>query len=183
MKRAILAPLMFLMLTIGSAPAGAHEFIASSTGKTTVKLLTTTKFVSEAGTVECSGASLLEGEVKTTKSTLLKSTIKFEGCKAFGLAATVSPTKALSTAEGGVSLLSTVTVKAVGCEVKFPSAKNQNLFTIKYKNTSKAIEKVAAIAGITSTGTGAACTHAEESRGTLEGDAIVGLIGGTLEWK
>ncbi len=184
MKRTIATPLLFLFLIAGGASASAHEFVASTTGKTTIKVLRSTVFTSAAGTSECAGASLLAGEVTTTKSATITSTIKFENCKAFGLLATVSPVNVRSTAEGGVSLLKTVTVKVTACQVTFPSAKNQNLFTIKYKNTNKQIEKVAELKHVDSSGTGAACTYAEESNGTLSGDALVGLIGGgTLEWK
>jgi len=183
MKRTTLFSLLLLTLTMSTTSASAHEFIASTTGKTTVKVLTTSVFTNAAGKAECTGASLLAGEVKTLKATLLTSTIQFTGCKAFGLAATVSPVNVLSTAEGSVSLLKTATVKTTGCLVTFPTTGNQNLNTIKYKNTNKQIEKVANVTAITSEGTGTVCTYAKESKGTFTGDALVGLISGTLEWK
>jgi len=183
MKRTTLFSLLLLTLTMSTTSASAHEFIASTTGKTTLKMLTHTVFRTAIGTTECTGASLLSGQVTTTKSTTIVDTTLFEGCKAFGLNATVSPAKIRSSAEGTASMLNTVAVKAIGCELKIPSAKNQNLHTIKYKNTNKEIEKRAEVAGITSSGTGAACTYAEESNDTLEGDALVGLVSGTLEWK
>jgi len=184
MKRTIVTPLLFLSLMTCCAPAGAHEFIASTTGKTTIKLLTTSVVTVNGGkTIECTGASLIGGAVKTTKSLSITSTTQFEKCKAFGLAATVSLVKATSTADGSVSLLQTVTVTATGCTATFPSAKNQGLSTITYRNTNKEIEKLASIKNITSSGTGASCTYAEESSGTFKGDALVGLVSGTLEWK
>ena len=183
MKRTTLTCLLFLTLTMSTVPAGAHEFLASTTGKTTIKILATSIFTTAAGKAECTGATLLEGEVKSLKATTLTSTVQFTGCKAFGLAATVSPAKFKTTAEGNVSLLKTATVKAPACLVTIPSVKNQNLGTIKYKNTNKGIEKVASGTAITSEGTGTACSYAQESKGTFQGDALVNLIGGTLDWK
>lgn len=183
MKRATLTYLLFLTLTMSAVPAAAHEFLASSTGKLTVKVLTTSVFTTAAGRIECTAASLGEGEVKTLKSLFLLSTVQFTGCKAFGLAAKISSIKVRSTAEGSVSLLRTATVTATGCTVTIASAKNQNLHTVKYSNVSKGIEKVATVSGITSVGTGATCEYAEESKGTFQGDALVNLIGGTLDWK
>ena len=185
--RTRLVPLALLALMasgLGVASANAHEFLASSTGKLSVKVLGTSVVATAAGNVECSGASLREGEVKTTKAASLLSTIEFEKCKGFGLAATVSLVKVRSTAEGSVSLLETVTVIGGGgtCVAQFPSAKNQNLGTVKFKNTNKGIEKLANISHITSTGAGS-CAYIEESSGTFVGDALVNLIGGTLDWK
>jgi hypothetical protein len=183
MKRAIVASLVFLAFTIPAASASAHLFLASTTGKLTVKLLTNPTFTSIAGTVQCLGARFVSGEVKTLKALALTSTIEFEKCTAFGLAAKLSLVNVKSTAEGSVSLLKTVTATATGCTVTFPSSKNQNLWTIKFKNTNKQIEKTASVSHITSSGTGATCTYAEESSGVFTGNALVGLLGGTIDWQ
>ncbi|HEX5852326.1 MAG TPA: hypothetical protein VFY36_04480 [Solirubrobacteraceae bacterium] len=183
MKRAIFTCLLFLTLAMSTASAGAHEFLASSTGKLTSKLLTTVVLKNIAGNMECKGASLAEGAVATTKSTFLVSTVQFEKCTAFGLLMTMSPARIRSTADGSVSLLKTVTTKAISCQVTIPSNKNQNLNTVKYRNTNKQIEKLATVSKITSVGIGAACAYAEESTGVLTGNALVGLIGGAIDWQ
>lgn len=184
MKKATIASLVFLTLVLHVASADAHIFLASSTGKLTVKLLSHPTYTTASGTVECQAASLVEGEVKTTKSLTLTSTIQFEKCIAFGLNSTVTPAKVRSTAEGSVSLLKsvTVTLAGAGCTVTFPSTKNQNLNTIKYKNTNKQIEKLARISRVNSQGSGGLC-GGEETNGRFEGDALVGLIGGTIDWQ
>ncbi len=183
MKKATITALVFLIFTIHVASAGAHLFLASTTGKLTVKLLTSPTFTSAAGTVECKGARFVDGEVKTLKALVLTSTIEFEKCTAFGLAAKVGLVNVKSTAEGSVSLLKTVTATATGCTVTYPSSKNQNLWTVKFKNTNKQIEKVASVTKITSSGTGAVCTYAEESNGIFTGSALVGLLGGSIDWQ
>jgi hypothetical protein len=183
MKRAMVATLVFLVLTMHVASAGAHLFLASTTGKLTAKLLTNPTFKNATGTVACERASFVSGEVKTLKALLLTSTIEFEKCTAFGLAAKVSLVNVLSSAEGSVSLLKTVTATASGCIVTYPSSKNQSLWTVKFKNTNKQIEKVASISHITSSGAGAVCSYAEESSGVFTGNALVGLIGGTIDWQ
>ena len=88
MKQATVASLVFLALLISTTPAGAHIFLSSSTGKLTVKLLSALTYNNAAGRTECAGASLIEGEVRTTKSLFLTSTIKFEKCTAFGFVST-----------------------------------------------------------------------------------------------
>lgn len=183
MKKAMVASLVFLVFTMHAASAGAHLFLASTTGKLTVKLLSSPTFTSVAGTVQCLGARFTDGEVKTLKALFLTSTIEFEKCTAFGLAAKLDLVKVRSTAEGSVSLLKTVTATALACTVTFPSSKNQNLWTVKFKNTNKQIEKTASVSKVTSFGLGAACTYAEESNGKFTGNALVGLLGGTIDWQ
>ena len=183
MKKAMVASLVFLVFTMHVASAGAHLFLASTTGKLTVKLLTNPTFTNPTGTVQCLAARFTDGEVKTLKALFLTSTIEFEKCTAFGLAAKVDLVKVKSTAEGSVSLLKTITATAIGCTVTYPSSKNQNLWTVKFKNTNKQIEKVATVSKITSFGTGGTCNYAEESNGKFTGNALVGLLGGTIDWQ
>ncbi|HEX5852330.1 MAG TPA: hypothetical protein VFY36_04500 [Solirubrobacteraceae bacterium] len=183
MKRAIVTSLVLLALSTNLAAAGAHEFLASSTGKITLKLLTNAVFHNAAGNMDCTGASIVNGAVTTTKSVTLVSTFQFEKCKAFGLNMAISPVNVRSTADGSVSLLKPVTAKALECLIVIPTTKNQNLKTIKYNNTNKQIEKVAGVTLIESQGFGAACSYERETRGVFTGDALVGLIGGTLDWQ
>ena len=185
MRQATVASLVFLALLINTAPAGAHVFLASSTGKITVKLLSALAYNNGSGTVECNGARLVEGEVRTTKSLFLTSTIEFESCKAFGFVTNdVDLVRVRSTAEGSISLLRSVTITPLGagCSITFPSSKNQNLGTVKYKNTNKKIEKIAQISHLTNESTGGLCGSGT-SGGAFTGNALVGLIGGTIDWQ
>ncbi len=183
MKRAIVTSLILFTVLMSPTSAGAHEFLASSTGKTTIKLLTTSVFRNVAGTMECTAASLLAGAVTTIKSTTLTATFQFEKCKAFGLTMTISPVNVRSTADGGISLLKTVTAKTLQCLITIPLFGNQNLNTVKYRNTNKQIEKVATVSHVTSSGTGTACEYATDGSGIVTGSALVGLIGGTIDWQ
>jgi len=170
------------------APAAASEasqLLASKTGKLTAKIVTTTRFKTAAGTIECAGLSLRSGAVGALSLTSVKLGIQYEKCKAFGLAATIDETEVL------VSFFfpfiwhyeRTVTVlTAVGCTVTMPSAKNQSLQTVKFANTGKEVEVQPNLTQLTSVGVGAACAYAEESKGTYSGNFLLGLPGGTLSW-
>jgi hypothetical protein len=173
---------VFAMSVVASA--SAHEFEASAPGNLTSKVLQTQTFHTAAGNVECSALHLTGGSVTQLKTGKQEATVQYTGCKAFGLAATISPALYLFDAEGSVKVLKTITITAVGCTVTVPSAKNTSLTTIVYKNASGGqITLEPSVKNITSSGTGSACTYAEESLGTYTGTSDVGLVGGTLTWK
>jgi hypothetical protein len=160
------------------------EFDATAMGSLTLKAMGTTIFTNVAGSIECTSRKANAGEAPLASLELLI-TIEYAGCKAFGIAATISPASYEFDARGAVSLLSTVTLKAVACLVTFPSAKNRKLGTVKYRQAGKEIELLPSISKITSFGEGAACTYAEESSGTLTGNSLLGLANGSgsLLWK
>jgi hypothetical protein len=161
-----------------------HGFGSSTTGKLTSKALATQVFKTSAGNVECTALHLTSGTVETTKAMHQIVTVQYTGCTAFGSSATVSPAKYLFSADNRVNLLATITIKATACLATVPSAKNQNLETIKYSNTNKEIIIEPNVGGITSSGEGTACNYAEESKGTYTGNSLVALeSGGTLEWE
>ncbi len=173
-----------LLTTANEVRPSSAKFSASSTGKLTAKALSTQVLKTIAGNVECTGLTATEGSMVSLKTTELTITVQYEKCKALGLAATVSPAKYLLTSGGFASLLKTVTVKAFECTITVPSTKNRSLKTVRYDNVSKQILVLAAITGITSTGSGIElCSYPEESQGSLEGRTDIGLAnGGTMEW-
>ena len=183
MRIAGLALLAVCVTSITAATAGAHEFKSTEMGTLTSKVLQTQKFHTAAGNVECTALHLTSGTAALLSETQT-ATVAYTGCKAFGLAANVSPAQYEFNANGTVKLLGTVTITATECTVTVPSAKNTSLSTIVYKNSGKSIVLEPTVKNITSSGVGKACTYAEESAGTYSGNSIVGLTGaGTLEWK
>jgi hypothetical protein len=171
------------MSVTATAGASAHDFKASAAGKLTSKALATQKFKTAAGLVECTALHLTSGTAALLSETQT-ATVQYTGCKAFGLAATVSPAQYEFNANGSVKLLATITITATECTVTVPSAKNTKLSTIKYTNSNKQIVLEPSVNNITSSGAGAGCKYAEESLGTYTGNSVVGLeSGGTLTWQ
>jgi hypothetical protein len=172
--------------SIVTADASAHEFLATTTGKTTAKIMTNQFVVAGPGGVECHGLHVVEGTVTTTKAQSVEVTIQNTNCTGFGFEAFVSPAHLRFNANNGlVTLLSnvTVSVKIAPCTVTFPSSKNKSLAANLYFNVGKSVELVATVKGITSFGVGAACEYAEESKGFYSGKSLIALEnGGTLKW-
>jgi hypothetical protein len=163
-----------------AASAGASSFLSTvASGALTGKLVSLQKFNTKAGQVECS-ALTVSGSVITTKATIQAATVNYTGCKAFGLAATITPASYEFNANGGVTVVKTITIKATGCTVIVPGG--QKLGTVKYANSGSEIELTPNVTGITSEGVGAACTYASESKGTYEGKSKTAVVGGTLKW-
>jgi hypothetical protein len=67
------------------------------------------------------------------------------------------------------------------CTINFP-AQTVSKLTYANKPVGK-IEISAAVTKIKSSGSGLACTYAEESNGTMEGNSLLELTGGTAEVK
>jgi hypothetical protein len=180
----IMAALVLALSAAPAAAATAHEFNATAMGKLTLKATGIARFKNIAGLVECKQQKLASGDAVLASKTL-QLTIEYSGCTAFGLAATISPGRYELNAEGSSSLLNTVTAKALACVVTFPSAKNKGLGTVKYVQTGKEIELVQGLSGITSSGVGAACSFAEESKGLFTDVSLLGFASGagSVEWK
>ena len=125
-------------------------------------------FSTAAGTIECKhfGGHGLAEALETLQSL---TAVSVTGCTAFGLAAKITTGKFLFNAHGLISLENTITITTTGCTVTIPSSKNQNLEKVLYLNIGNDILIHSDVNGITSSGTGAACTYAEESKGTYRG--------------
>ncbi len=168
------------MSAVAVASASAHLFDSTKAGEAIKsEALATQVFTTAAGKVECT-------KLKTEKGTTVQDsktqeiTIKYEGCKAFGLTAKVSPanfkfhTSAGEGSEdtgGTVDVLKEVTITALGCTVKVPA--QNGLGTVTYKTVEeggvKHVELIPNVSGITSSGEGTACTYEKESKGTYKG--------------
>jgi hypothetical protein len=165
-----------------AASAGASTFLLlnATTAKILGKALATQKFLTKAGTIECTGLTAT-GEVKAKHALDQISIVTYSGCKAFGLTATVSPAEYDFSADNMVTILKTITVKAVGCLVTVPGG--QLLSSVTYNNKPAGeIEIVPNVTGITSSGAGAACEYASESNGTYTGASLVATDPGQIEW-
>jgi hypothetical protein len=172
---------------LATSSASASVFLAHPPGGVFPVLLLALQtgnqtFTVSSGTVTCTG---LKGHgIATTLSTLTQDlTIAYTGCTAFGLAAKVSPVSYRFRADNGlVTLLNTVSITAVACTVTVPSTKNQSLQTVKYLNVGREIILHSEVKGITSSGTGAACTFAEESAGKYTGSSLLIGDGAAVRW-
>ncbi len=163
-----------------AANAGASVFLSTVSGKLLSGALATQKFATKAGVVECTGLTAA-GEVTALTAEHLKATVSYTGCKAFGLAATVSPAEYEFNASGTVTVLKGITIKATGCLVTVPGG--QTVGTVKYLNKPTGeIEVDSNVTGITSSGTGAACEYETEHNGTYSGISLVAVEGGELTW-
>jgi hypothetical protein len=182
----IFAPTLVAVVALGlagAASASAHEFIASKTGTTKATNTNTQVFTTPTGRVECTKLTAT-GKVAALKSKTEASTVKYSGCTAFGLAATITTAKYLFSAEGSVKVTNTITINvpAGSCSVKVGPTGNSALKTIKYVNKSGKIEVQAGVSGITFTTTGGLCGSGGKTA-TYKGNALNALTGGTLEWK
>jgi len=178
---------VFAVSAISVSSASAQLFLAHPNPGNTFPLLILAlaqgvqRFTTSAGTIECKHLTG-HGIAEVLRSLHQLVTVSYSGCTAFGLAATVNTIKYLFSAHGLVSLENTATITAIGCVVTVPSAKNQNLHSILYLNTGNDILIHSDVNGITSFGTGATCTYAEESAGFYRGLALVFAHGGSVHW-
>jgi hypothetical protein len=163
-----------------TASASAHMYDATLSGAIKGTAKAPQVFTTAAGKVECSTLSVTSG---TTALLLLIEhvTVQYGGCKAFGLAATVSPALyTFSADEELVTVDKGITIKAVGCLVTVPA--KQDLKKIVYKNSGSEIVLEPNVSGITSEGSGAACTYASENKGTYTGNSSISVAGGSIKW-
>jgi hypothetical protein len=169
--------------TAASAGASTFLLLGATTAKLTAKALATQKFVTHAGTVECTTLTT-SGEATVKHALVLRATVTYTGCKAFGLAATVSPAEYEFSADGTVTVLKAITIKATECLVTVQGG--QTVGPVKYLNNKPnpgEIEIEPSVTNIMSSGTGAACAYALESIGTYTGNSLVAALGGaTIEW-
>lgn len=182
----ILVSLAFVAMSaagfITAASAEAGLFVVTATTQILKKAHEPQKLTTHAGTVECT-TDTGTGTMVALHALTLRLTDTFSGCKAFGLAATVSPAEFEFSADGTIRVLKTITIKAIQCLVTVSSAKNTSLSTIKYTNVTSGVIVQPEITGITSSGTGAACEYAEESKGTYLGRQLLATdAGAALTW-
>jgi hypothetical protein len=162
-----------------AAPALAHEFVASQT-KGVIQDKSTSKQVFEINltTFECA-AETSKGFVQAKQATAIKDAVEYTGCTFLGATAEVSQAKYEFKAEGTMALENEVKVKipSLECEIKIPSAGNQELSSVSYTNNQQhgTIELKATVAGITATlgGTGSFCPKGETKTAKYKGSSQV----------
>ena len=175
---------LVVVCALGAAAATsavAHTFNANVMASLKGSADATQVFKTTAGNVECTKVAVSSGSTVLTIKTV-KAIVNYTGCTAFGLSATVSPADYVFDADGTASVMKEITIKAIGCEVKVPISGNANLHTVKFKNNGTGVLLEPTVVGITSSGTGAACTYASESKGTYVGNSHVSAAGGTVAW-
>jgi hypothetical protein len=142
----------------------------------------TNVFTTAAGKVECTTLSVLNASTVLGALTL-KATVDYSGCTAFTFPATITPAEYEFNADGTATILKEIKINATGCEVKVPVAGNANLSTIAYKNNGTGVLVEPNVKGITSSGTGFACTYASENKGTYVGNSHVTAASGSVSWS
>jgi hypothetical protein len=178
---------VFAIGAVAEASASAHEFIGSPVGGTIAASATTNQvFTINGGETVCTGLKATEGTVLTEKATKQLVTIVYEGCLAFGQKTKISAAHYEFDANGSVAVLAPIdiVIEELGfnCLVEVPVAKNEKLEVITYKNASASTISVEAkVTKITYTTTGGFCGAGGEN-GTYNGNALVSVIGGSVQW-
>jgi hypothetical protein len=177
------------MSAVAAASASAHEFVATASGETiTGSAKENQVFTTKAGKVTCTALKVTSGKTTGTKAKTQVATIGYEKCTAFGLEAKITAAEYEFNAEIGpgtpknVKILKAITITAPLCTVTVPV---QTVGEVTYKNvtsgTKKEIELVPNVTGITSSGSGLACSYASESKGTYTGTSLVS-VPNSIEW-
>jgi len=188
---AVVAAFAFSATAAASASAETSVFDSTAPAKTklTAKVKANQVFTTKAGKVICEALKVEAGAGSEVvfDNAVQEVNIKYEKCKAFGLAATISTAKykfhagtslTASSSKGTVDVLAAITIKALGCTVTVPV--QSGLGSIEFKTSGASVELVPSVTGITSSGTGTACTYASESKGTYEGASTASAAGGNV---
>ena len=162
-----------------AASAVAHpEFLASAIkAQLTGKATQTQKFNTDFGAVECT-ALTVSGETAALRSTQQAVTVNYKSCKAFGLAATVSPASYLFLSLGSVHILSTILISSLECHLRVLP---QTVSNILYTNLGPEILITPDVSGIAYEGTGPTCSGSNKN-GTYQGKSLLISPGNTLAW-
>jgi hypothetical protein len=166
-----------------SASASASMFSSTEAGKITAKALETQTFTTSAGVVTCTTVAA-SGEVGRLSEDV-HVTIHYSGCKAFGLAATVSLALYLFLASGEVHIVNPITVNAGAgsCLVLVPP---QLDWTVKYSNQAAGVILTPEVKGIKYTTEGNGCAvKGTFANGEYKGKSLVSLANGIgiVKWE
>jgi hypothetical protein len=177
-KFSVLAIAVFAISVVGVASASASQFTASANGELSGKALTNQVFVTNGGTVTCTGAATT-GTVVAPSAAKQEVTVKYSGCTAFGFASVeISPaTYEFTATGGGVAILNTITIKIplAGCSV---SVGPQSVGSTSFSNpTTSTIKEVSSVSKIKYTSTGGLCGTSGEN-GTYTGNSELSRVGG-----
>ncbi|HEV7942211.1 MAG TPA: hypothetical protein VGP17_05355 [Solirubrobacteraceae bacterium] len=169
-----------VLVAVGSASASAAAFLSSTTGSLSATALETQVFKTLAGSVECTKLTGT-GSVTETMTETQTASITYENCTAFGITnASVSLAEYLFMANGEVTILKTITITAIGCEIIVPS---QTVSSVSYKNKSGQLEIVPSVTNIEVEGKNTFCTFPKGRDGTYKGASLATLGGGTISWS
>ena len=191
MKRMIVLALAVVgMCMATTASASANLFHASKTGKLLGLSEGTQVFTTSSGgtAVKCEHAATT-GTVTALLALHQLVTVVYTKCTVEGFPADITPAQFLLSADGLAAVENTITIVALlpvilggTCTIKVGP---QDLGTSKYDKdplNSAALLQLAAVTGITSTGSGGACGTGELIGGTYTGNNLIILDGGSLSW-
>jgi hypothetical protein len=175
------AVLLVGITSTGSALAANEQFLASEASKLLAQNVKTQTFITNAGTLSCTGLKVLAGTSHAPSSTEQLVLFDYEKCTAFGFVSiTISPVDVDLRANGEADILHLWSLKTTGCEMSIPA---QTVGTIAYKNVGKNIELVPAMKGLKYTAEGSICKGDSGSNGTMTGTWELMLEGGgTISW-
>jgi hypothetical protein len=175
----IVAVLIFSVAMTASASATA--FLSSAKEKLLSTNVAEQVFVTEAGTTECSKATITAGESSGAEATEQSATIKYENCKAFGFVeVTISPAEYVFLASGEVHIQKLISIKTTGCEVSVPA---QLVSKVDYVTKGSNLLLEPLVTGILYTGSGALCTKSGTFKtGTYKGHSEAMIAAGTLSF-
>jgi hypothetical protein len=178
----VLASIACLCAAFAASASAFTEFTAKSPNaaiKDVNKGTHTFSIPGASSPVECTVVKS-SGTATKTKSATQQTVVAYSSCTAFGfLPATVSNADYEFNANGTVTQLNTVTIKATGCEVVVEPTGNSNLKAITYTQvagTNKEVEIKANVSGITEKAPGGICGNSGKEA-TYKGTSIVSSTG------
>ena len=163
---------------IVSSAAAHPEFLASAAGLAlTGKATETQVFKTKFGNVECT-ALTVSGTTGATRSLDQHVTVVYSKCKAFGLAAVITPALYLFLSLHFVHVQKPITITATGCVL---TVKPQTVGTVAFTTVGSELLITPSVTGIAYEGTGSACSGSAKD-GTYAGTSLVSAIGGSIGW-
>jgi hypothetical protein len=170
---------VFAMSALTATSAAAHpEFLTSVVGgKLTGKLTETQVFKTVFGNVECTALNV-SGETIASRALQQHVTVFYSKCKAFGLAATITPALYLFLSLGSVHIVSPILITSTSCHLRVLP---QTVQSVTYSTVGNEIILTPNVTGIAYEGTGATCSGSAKD-GTYEGKSLVSVIGGSIGW-
>lgn len=164
-----------------TASASAASFLSSAKEKLLSTKVATQQFVTDQGTVECTGATITAGESSGAEATEQAATISYSGCKAFGFVnVDISPAKYVFLASGEVHQQTvTITVLGLGCTLTVPT---QLVNKVDYATKGNNIELEPLVTGIVYSGGSGCSPSGLLTNGTYKGKSESMIANGTLSF-
>jgi hypothetical protein len=166
-----------------TASASAASFLSSAKERLLFASVAEQTFVTEAGTMECTKASITAGESPSAsiEAAELNVTIKYEQCLVFGFAEVEwSPAEYRFFSNGEVHLEKLMSVAWIGCETDFPA---QSVRKVDYTTKGSDLVLEPLVSGLLYSMFGALCAKGGHfANGTYKGHLEMMIPSGTVSF-